>query len=489
MIVLEQTFLLMFALMGLGLLLCFSPLFNDPEIVAPNGFWLLSVGLFSGSCLIFSGIPWSHPALLTLANFCVISSFAWTAILFRSWQAPIGRSLLVAVWLLLALSALAFEVIRQYGTYSDRVVFITVALETFLIWQAYELVRSIRSNGHLFLKYIGLLVALNFLLILARTILTLHADVVPTGTIFSEAVLSRLLRWSAQGSVLLTFFLIGAYFLQKQMQVQRKMIDALRSKDSMLSAQNIENSAAQRLLAERDKLVESLISVRKTAETGALSAALAHELNQPLCAIQLNGECLKMELSSQHPNPAIEQELISRILSDNKRASDIILALRRIFFQTAIVPQRTELGAFIQSLEILLSPLTTRQGISLSIKWDPAAPVYVEIELVEFQQVIFNLVTNAIEALTQTDTSDKSIEIEVTKSDQKAQVAILDNGTGFQANQLSNIFNLLSSHKPTGMGLGLWLTHHIVERHKGTTRIETRPGWSTAFIIELPLSQ
>ena len=137
----------------------------------------------------------------------------------------------------------------------------------------------------------------------------------------------------------------------------------------------------------------------------------------------------------------------------------------------------------------MLSPLTTRQGISLSIKWDPAAPVYVEIELVEFQQVIFNLVTNAIEALTQTDTSDKSIEIEVTKSDQKAQVAILDNGTGFQANQLSNIFNLLSSHKPTGMGLGLWLTHHIVERHKGTTRIETRPGWSTAFIIELPLSQ
>ncbi|MEN9589654.1 MAG: hypothetical protein RLZZ481_1440, partial [Pseudomonadota bacterium] len=297
------------------------------------------------------------------------------------------------------------------------------------------------------------------------------------------------LRWSAQATTLLTFFAIGTFYLQRQLLERRQMIDSLQSKDSALSSEIEEKNQVQQLLAERDELIQSLISAKKSAEMGALSAALAHELNQPLCAIQLNTECLQMELTSAVTNPLIKQELVSRILADNQRASEIITALRQIFSNTTLVPQRVDLAETMSSLEKLFLPLAKQQNISLSRNYPITGGCHVLVNPQEFQQVLLNLLNNAAQALSEVTDHERRLEITITKTDTRAYLSVADNGKGIDPATQANIFNLLSSTKYAGMGLGLWLSQHIIERHKGLLYVTAQPGWATTFMIELPLNE
>jgi signal transduction histidine kinase len=267
------------------------------------------------------------------------------------------------------------------------------------------------------------------------------------------------------------------------------MIDSLQSKDSALTGEIKEKNQVQQLLAERDELIQSLISAKKSAEVGALSAALAHELNQPLCAIQLNAECLQMELSSVATNPLIKQELVSRILGDNQRASEIITALRQIFSNTTVVPQRVDLVDVMSSLEKLFLPLAKKENVSVRRNYPLAGGCHVLVNPQEFQQVLLNILNNAVQALSGITDRERRIEIGISKTGNRAYLSIADNGDGIDPATHATIFNLLSSTKYAGMGLGLWLSQHIIERHKGRLYIATQPGWATTFMIELPLNE
>jgi signal transduction histidine kinase len=319
--------------------------------------------------------------------------------------------------------------------------------------------------------------------------LNLNLNLSYVSNIFNEEILSRFLRWGTQGTMLLTFFAIGTFYLQRQLSERRQMIDSLQSKDSALSSEIEEKTQVQQLLAERDELIQSLISAKKSAEVGALSAALAHELNQPLCAIQLNAECLQMELSSVVTNPLIEQELISRILADNQRASEIITALRQIFSNTTLVPQRVDLVAVVSSLDKLFLPSAKKANISIRRNYPISGGCHVEVNTQEFQQVLLNLLNNAVQALSDITDRERCIGITISKSGNRAYLGVSDNGDGIDPTTQATIFNLLSSTKYAGMGLGLWLSQHIIERHKGRLYIAAQPGWTTTFMIKLPLNE
>ena len=99
-----------------------------------------------------------------------------------------------------------------------------------------------------------------------------------------------------------------------------------------------------------------------------------------------------------------------------------------------------------------------------------------------------NLLNNSIQAFSGTAPDARRIQIELSKKNDRIHLAILDNGPGIDPSLQANIFNLLSTNKFAGMGLGLWLSQHIVERHQGRLWLGERPGWSTAFMIELPFS-
>ncbi len=485
----EQVFLILFAVMALGLLFSFSPLFNKQNNTSLNGYWTLSVGLYAGGFMMFALVPSLHPALLTPANICILGTYIFSGLLFRSWRQPIERPFLIAAWGGLLILGITYEGIRQNGGFADRVVFVTTAFAIALIWQGYEVARVIYAKGPTISKFIFGLIVMTLLLTLARTFITLNINLSHVSNIFNEEILSRFLRWATQGTTLLTFFAIGTFYLQRQMSERNQMIGALSSKDSALSSQIEEKNQVEQLLVERDELIQSLISAKKSAEVGALSAALAHELNQPLCAIQLNAECLQMELSSVVKNPLIQQELVSRILADNSRASEIITALKQIFSNTTFVPQRIDLIELMSSLEKLFAPLAKKENISILRNYPVAGVCHVEINPQEFQQVLLNLLNNAVQALSTITDHERCIGITIRKTSARAYLSVSDNGKGIDPTTHATIFNLLSSTKYAGMGLGLWLSQHIIERHKGRLYTVVRPEWATTFEIELPLNE
>ena len=485
----EQVFLVLFATMALGLLFSFSPLLHKQNHTSLNGYWILSVGLYAGGFLLFALVPSTHPAVLTPANACILGSYIFGGLLFRSWRQPVERVLLFAAWFAWIILSFTYEAIRQNGDFADRVVFVTSAFAIASIWQGYEVARLIYAKGPVILKFIFCLILMTLLLTLARTFTALNFNLSHVNNIFNEEVLSRFLRWATQGTTLLTFFGIGTFYLQRQMQERHQMIGALSSKDSALSSEIEEKNQVQQLLVERDELIQSLISAKKSAEVGALSAALAHELNQPLCAIQLNAECLQMELSSVTANPLMNQELISRILADNKRASEIITALREIFSNTALTAQRVDLVEVMSSLEKLFLPLAKKNQISIRRNYPIAGGCHVEVNPQEFQQVLLNLLNNAVQALSDMTEHERCIGITISKTGNRAYLSVSDNGNGIDPATQATIFNLLSSTKYAGMGLGLWLSQHIIERHKGRLYMTAQPGWATTFMIELPLNE
>ena len=485
----EQVFLVLFGTMSLGLLFSFSPLFNKQNSTSLNGYWVLSIGSYASGFFIFALVPSAHPVLLTPANICILGTNIFSGLLFRSWRQPIDRPLLIAAWGALLVLGITYETIRQNGGFADRVIFVTTAFAICLVWQGYEVARLIYAKGPVILKFIFGLILLTLLLTLTRTLTTLNLNLGHVSNIFNEEILSRFLRWGTQGTMLLTFFGIGTFYLQRQISERQQMIGALSSKDNALTSEIEEKNQVQQLLVERDELIQSLISAKKSAEVGALSAALAHELNQPLCAIQLNAECLQMELSSVVTNPLIEQELISRILADNQRASEIITALRQIFSNTTLVPQRVDLVAVVSSLDKLFLPSAKKANISILRNYPITGGCHVEVNTQEFQQVLLNLLNNAVQALSDITERERCIGITISKSGNRAYLSVSDNGDGIDPTTQATIFNLLSSTKYAGMGLGLWLSQHIIERHKGRLYIAAQPGWATTFMIELPLNE
>ncbi|MEI7570608.1 MAG: HAMP domain-containing sensor histidine kinase [Alcaligenaceae bacterium] len=484
----EQILLLLFAFISMGSLLSFSPLVLEQEKSFLSIDWILTIALYSLSCFIFAIVPFTHVVLLTPANFCIIGSFVSCALLFRSWRKPIEPGLRILLWSLLVVVGIIFETIREHGSFSDRVIFVMAVFSLTMTWQLYELARLSYVQGPAVLKLIFFFVLLGLILNITRAVSTFNTEFIRSSSIFNEEIFSRAIRWGTQAILMLTFFLIGTFYVQRQVYLRRQLVSSLSIKDTALSIEVAEKSQIQQLLNERETLIRSLILAKKTSEMGALSAALAHELNQPLGAMQLNAECLQLELINANPNMPLGQELVGRILSDNARASNIIVALKQIFSNTLSGTQRIDLATFIETLEELVLPLAKQEGITLEILHDLSGPFHVDINTPEFQQVILNLLNNSIQAFSGTAPDARRIQIELSKKNDRIYLAILDNGPGIDPSLQANIFNLLSTNKFAGMGLGLWLSQHIVERHQGRLWLGERPGWSTAFMIELPFS-
>ena len=125
MFVADQVILMLFALTGCGLLICFSPSLTGQQSISLGPFWLISVGPFSISFCLFASISVVDPIIQTLANFFNLASFAFCALLFRSWRVRIARHLTTSAWTGLVICALLYEQLRLQGSFYDRVIFVS----------------------------------------------------------------------------------------------------------------------------------------------------------------------------------------------------------------------------------------------------------------------------------------------------------------------------------------------------------------------------
>lgn len=245
-----------------------------------------------------------------------------------------------------------------------------------------------------------------------------------------------------------------------------------------------EKTQIEKLLAEREMLISNLLKANKTAATGALSASIAHELNQPLGATSLNIQFLKMKLNNGEINPDLYKEVLGSLEYDNQRASTIVKSLRSIFIEGSSKPQTIDLENLISEvLEIMKPELRVRQ-IQLHLKVDSG--LFVNVYPSEIEQVLINLLNNAIQALDANKMGERVIFLNANKKGAKVYVSIADNGKGIGQEQQKQLFELLSTTKNAGMGLGLWLCKHIVTRYEGSIHHEKSDLGGAKFVMQLP---
>ena len=134
----------------------------------------------------------------------------------------------------------------------------------------------------------------------------------------------------------------------------------------------------------------------------------------------------------------------------------------------------------------IVKPELKNKNIQIQLRVDD--DLVIRVNSSEIEQVILNLLNNAAQALANSGTLQRRIAIEALKTDNSVQLSISDNGAGVPEDFKSQLFELLSTTKQTGMGLGLWLCKHIVTRYSGSIHYEDAVGGGAKFVIELPLN-
>ena len=239
----------------------------------------------------------------------------------------------------------------------------------------------------------------------------------------------------------------------------------------------------RRLLEEREEIIRQLALFNKTAGMGALVASLAHELNQPLTAIQLNAELIDATLTHT-ASDTMAQTALRDLMSDNQRAANIIKTLRNMFGSGRKTVSAFDLNELTNEVLLLCKAKLVDRKITLAMDLDPNA-IQIRGDKSQMQQVLLNLITNAIDAFTVAAPKPWRIDISTHIFDNQAELIVADNGSGIAPDMATSVFELLRTNKDDGMGVGLWLSRTIVEAHQGSIDFESASN-GTFFRVRLP---
>lgn len=263
-----------------------------------------------------------------------------------------------------------------------------------------------------------------------------------------------------------------------------RQLDYFAIRYSFMSEEKIQ---IERLLAEREKMIISLLKANKTSATGALSASIAHELNQPLGASNVNLQFMRRKLEKNELNPQLTSELLHDLQKDNNRAAAIVRSLRSMFMENDASVVNTDLSIVIDRVMEIVRPEFQAKQIQsiLSIEDHLMINAYPG----ELEQVLLNLINNAIQAMSDPEIKERKLWIDAKAYDSIVKLSIADRGKGVPQAFVPQLFELLTTTKEAGMGLGLWLCKYILDRHEGSIRYEVAPSGGARFVIELPTSK
>ncbi len=228
---------------------------------------------------------------------------------------------------------------------------------------------------------------------------------------------------------------------------------------------------------------ESAIESSRSDAVRDLAAGVAHEIGNPLNAISLNLQLLAREFRRE-----TDETRRTRLLHDISTAQNEVRRLEGIIkgFLSALRPAKLNLvpGSLVDPLTDTLDALKAQfedRRIQTQLSLPSALPT-VLVDRAQMEQVFFNLVKNALEAMK----DGGSLEIEVDADDRDVHVVIRDNGSGMDAATLAHIFEPYQTSKEHGSGLGLMLSRRIVHAHGGEIDVESKPGAGTAFTVRIP---
>ncbi len=221
------------------------------------------------------------------------------------------------------------------------------------------------------------------------------------------------------------------------------------------------------------------------AALGELSAALAHELNQPLAAILSNAQAAQRFLAQEKSDPAEIRDILQDIVADDERASAVISRLRTLLKKGEFQPEPVDVNEVLrESLRLMHGDLTAR-AIAVSTDFADGLPP-AHGDRVQLQQVLINLMLNAGDAMAQTAADVRTLALRSSRADDGGiQVSLSDRGSGIPPGMEEKIFEPYHTTKPDGLGLGLSLSRSILLAHGGRLWAENRPGGGATFYFTL----
>jgi len=239
---------------------------------------------------------------------------------------------------------------------------------------------------------------------------------------------------------------------------------------------------------ERQQLQQELSHVARVTMMGELTSSLAHELNQPLTAILSNAQTAQRMFAAGKPNLEELREILSDIVADDERAGGIIGRLRALLRKEQPELQPVEVNGLVMEVAGLVRSDTIIRNVPLTLDLAPDLPP-VRGDRVQLQQVVLNLMLNALDSMKGTTGSDRRLVVRTESSEGVVRVAVRDSGTGIPADQLERIFEPFFTTKAEGLGMGLAIARSIVRSHGGRMWAENNAGSGATLTLALPIVQ
>jgi two-component system, LuxR family, sensor kinase FixL len=245
-------------------------------------------------------------------------------------------------------------------------------------------------------------------------------------------------------------------------------------------------------ITERKRTAENLVSMQnqlahmaRVTTMGELAASIAHEINQPLAAIVTNGNACIRWMTLAEPNLDEARAAVTAIVQQGKRASDIIARIRA--FMTKSPPQMSqlEINGLVREVLNLMDHEVQRNKVVLRAELAGDVAVVVG-DRVQLQQVVLNLVMNAVEATSAAAESSKEVLVTSRSEASQVIVAVQDSGVGIDPENLDQLFNPFFTTKPHGMGMGLAISRSTIQSHGGRLWAARNPDRGATFQFTLP---
>lgn len=231
-----------------------------------------------------------------------------------------------------------------------------------------------------------------------------------------------------------------------------------------------------------------LVHASRLAVAGELTGAIAHEINQPLGAILSNADAADLLLASGADRRDELRAILVDIRRDDLRASAVIQRLRALLAKQTIERQPFDLNSAVGEVEPVLRPEAQRRGVALEVR--PAATAAILVgDRVHIQQVLINLVLNALDAVNGLPEARRTVAVSIERNADRVILVVRDRGHGIAPEHLPKLFDSFFSTKRRGMGLGLSIARTLVEAHGGQIRAESGPGEGAVFRAEWPLAR